>query len=348
MKEHPSPPVAPRARRRPALGALAFVLVAIAALAFGSCRSLDKQELGEALLALPKNAPLADIGGFRTTPMALELDGTRHELDLRYLLAEGPSENAATPVLLVHGTPSTAASWVEIMLGGDGFEGLSAKRDVYAIEIVGHGIAEGDIGEVTFQRCARFVAAAIDALGLDTVHLVGGSYGGEFAWRAALDASDSVAGLVLLDSSGYRREDEEFLPEEVDMREMSLAKIGWLLNSSERITTALAPHFEEIPPDRVEEFRLVCDNAANWSAMIDLVRDENGGRADELKLLRVPTLLLWGERDIAYPPERFGERFAADLPDARLVVLPSGHYPHEERPADVIREMERFFESLDR
>jgi pimeloyl-ACP methyl ester carboxylesterase len=46
-----------------------------------------------------------------------------------------------------------------------------------------------------------------------------------------------------------------------------------------------------------------------------------------------PTLIVWGERDVHFPPE-WGERLRADIPGARrLELLPeTGHLLMEERP----------------
>ena len=64
--------------------------------------------------------------------------------------------------------------------------------------------------------------------------------------------------------------------------------------------------------------------------------------------MQAPTLVLWGEDDIAYPLDVYGERFADDIPNARLTVLPdAGHYPHEERPAEVVQALDGFFDSLE-
>lgn len=326
-----------------ALGTALAATLAGAAFAAG-CRSLPKAELEERLLAISKNAPVRE-NGLERRPLEIELGGERLALELTFLHAPARSPDPARrPVVLVHGTPSTLFTWTEIAFGGDGFEGLRERRDVYAIEVIGHGVARGDASPYDFERCARFVAAAIRSFGLERVHLVGNSYGGEFAWRAALDAPELVASLALLDSSGYARAEGAFLSEEVQMRENSLARFGWLLNSRERIETALAPHFRTLPPGRVEEMFQICQNADNWHAMVELARDENGDRQDELRDLAAPTLLLWGAEDLAYPREAVAERFAADLPSAELVVLSdTGHYPHEERPALVLAELERFF-----
>ena len=323
----------------PGAGALALVSI--------GCSSLSKPDLEAALLALKKNAPIAELGLRRTTLM---LDGEPHELVYAYAPSRS-SDPARTPVVLVHGTPSTLFTWAALARGGAGFDSLDADRDVYLIEVVGHGVApEGPRASepTTFQVCADYVAAALDALELERALLVGQSYGGEFAWRAARDHPGRVAGLAIMSSSGYERAEGDWLPEEVEMRENGLADYGWLLNSRSRVERALAPHFQQIPPERTEEFFLVCENRSNWHAMIDLARDENGDREDDIAGISVPTLVLWGADDAGYDPVAYGERFARDIPDAEFrLVEGSGHYPQEERPAETARALAEFFRRVD-
>jgi pimeloyl-ACP methyl ester carboxylesterase len=312
------------------------------------CQSMSKKTLRNNLLALEKNAP-ARQAGLSTRSIQANLHGKSEPFELTYLFV--PAQNGAPtgpPVVLIHGTPATLFTWVPTIYGDTASKGLSATRDVYAIEVIGHGMAEGDGRPYLFESCARFVEAAIRGLGLSEVYLVGNSYGGEFAWRAALNAPDLIAGLVLIHPSGYARQDDEWLPEEVVMRDNSLAKIGWLLNSKKRVRTALEPHFNGIPKDRDTEIFLVCENAHNWKAMIDLVRDENGSRESELQQIRPPTLILWGAAEIAYPLDTFGRRFEEDIPNATLQVLPEcGHYPQEQRPELVANVLHGFFDSLE-
>jgi pimeloyl-ACP methyl ester carboxylesterase len=244
-------------------------------------------------------------------------------------------------VVLVHGTPHSLVTWTDVVFAPGG---LAESCDVLALDVVGHGATRTELASYTFERCARWVEGFLDALDLRAVTLVGNSYGGEFVWRAALNRPERVARIVLMSSSGFPRRDDEWLPEEVKMREMSLAKIGWLLNSRERVRFALQPHFQApVEPERLEEVYLVCANRDNWHAMIDLARDENGLRSPELARLAQPALLLWGEKDVAYRPERFGQLFAETIPDARLVLVPNaGHYPQEEAPGFVAREIAAF------
>lgn len=327
---------------------LALLLVGAVGYGMVACSSMSKATLERRLFDLEKNAP-AKARGLSRLPITVNLHGQTQQVELVYLhvpAANGDPEG--DPVVLVHGTPATLFTWVPVIFGEPGVPGLSATRDVYAIEVIGHGVAPGDGSPYTFETCADFVVAAIRGLGLERVNLVGNSYGGEFVWRAALNAPELIHSVTLMHASGYARKDGEWLPEEVVMRENRLAKFGWLLNSRKRVLSALEPHFRGVPPERAEEIFLVCENAHNWKAMIDLVRDENGSREHELGHIACPALILWGAREIAYPLETFGQRFVHDIPGAQLRVLDDcGHYPQEEHPALVVAALGEFFRSLE-
>lgn len=310
-------------------------LAAVAAAAAGgvlfvSCASLAKPQIEQRLLALPKNAAAA-ARGYAAKTASVSILGQTREVEYRWLRAG----RAGSPILvLMHGTPGSALTWSEAIDAG-----LGEAFDIYALDMIGHGSARSSLPSYTFQACADYLRGFLSALDLRDVTLVGQSYGGEFAWRAALDERERIRRLVLVDSAGLARNDDEWLPEEVKLREWRVARLGYLLNSRSRIRGALQPHFRDpVSDERVEEMYLCCANADNWSAIVDLARDENGTRAHELSTLRIPTLLVFGERDIAYPPDRFGARFAELIPGSRLVrIADCGHYPQEERPAELVR-----------
>ena len=329
-------------------GRSAVVLACVGLLAIASCvacGSLDKSEMTTRLLELPKNADAKALGLTRDSLTWTSATGEARVEEIVFLHAKAIDPRAGLPpVLLIHGTPATLFTWTRVIFGTPESEGLRQHRDVYALEVIGHGMAPSSNRPRSFEDCGDFVAAFAARIGTPQVDLVGHSYGGEFCLDVAIDRPDLVRRLVVIDSSGIGRAPEEFLPEEVAMREMSLAPIGWLLNSRSRITTALAPHFVPGPTtDQVEEVFLTCDNSTNWKTMVDLARDENGDRESEMSRIQAETLLVFGDRDIAYPPAKFATRFAELIPGAKSVIVKDcGHYPQEERPAALLAELGTF------
>lgn len=307
-----------------------------------SCAGRTKAEVESGLRGLRKNAPLSDFP-IERRKARIELEGEPCEIELCWMRLPA-TRSGGTPLVFVHGTPSTLFDWAELVCGTAGEPALAGESEIYLVEVPGHGTNRSELPRAAFQACADSVRALLESLDLREVTLVGQSYGGEFAWRAALDAPERVRKLVLIDSSGWARPDDAWLPEERKLRNWSVARLGWLLNSRERLRPALELHFRQpLDAERLEELYLCCDNPANWRAMTDLCRDENGTRERELASLRQPTLLVWGERDRAYPVEREGRRFEAAIRGARLCVVPdAGHYPHAEQPAAVRRLLREF------
>jgi len=321
--------------------ALVLLFLVATAVVGVSCSSLTKAKLERELLALDKNEPVASLGLERVRlPVRLAVGDSVETREREFVYVHVPAREDAgrAPLVLVHGTPGSLFGWSEAALGDPDVEALrplAADRDVWLLDVAGHGVTPKLPGKTTFQRGADWIGAFLDGLSLEDVTLVGHSYGGEFAWRAALDHPDRIARLVLVDSAGAPRRDDEWLPEEEAMRELSLAPYGYVLNSRSRVASALQPHFDEpLEDDRLTEMTRILDNASNWRATVELARDENGSRVEDLRQLTQSTLLLWGADDHAYPPERFAQEFLERVPDATLVALPGlGHYPHEEDPA---------------
>lgn len=317
------------------LGALLLLLVVVWAAISVGAGSLRPAEVQRRILDLPKNAV------FEGAMVTGRVTASGDPVLAAHFPCSADEAVARRPIVLVHGTPDTMGAWWPLLFGPGA---LAGTADVWTLEVVGHGMLGDAEGPFSFQRCADHVAGSLDALELGGVTLVGNSYGGEFCWRVAADRPDLVDRLVLIDCSGLPRSDDQFLPEEVKMREWSVARLGYLLNSEDRVAFALDPHFDgAADEERVREVFLGLENRTNWGAMIDLVRDENGERAGDLVRIEAPTLLVFGELDQAYSPAAFGAEFERRIPDARLeVIAGAGHYPHEQEPALVAGLLQEF------
>ena len=84
-------------------------------------------------------------------------------------------------------------------------------------------------------------------------------------------------------------------------------------------------------------------NVAEFRALISPLgtRSAIRIRADDLRQLAVPTLMIWGDRDPVVSVAN-ARAAAKQIPDARLEVLPAGHVPQLGNPARVAELLEDF------
>ncbi len=215
------------------------------------------------------------------------------------------------PLVLLHGGLLTIDLSFGPLLGP-----LAAGRQVIAAELQGHGRTADTDRPMTIDALAGDVLELLDQLGIAEADLFGFSLGGLVACTVALGAPSRVGRLVVASADPYRppgREsapvDDAGMPTQADFEAMRDAYV------------AVAPD-----PGHFEKF------AGRVAAM---VHEVPGRTADELRSLRVPTLLLFGDRDFSPLPDVV-ELFGL-LPDARLAVLPGAtHMDMTRRTAELL------------
>lgn len=337
-------------RPRPRWQVVALVAGVVALVA--TLRSPTRAQTHARLLELPKNRPLAQLAGARLDVLSLPVRDAHGvaTLEWRWLhvrpLADLPER---PPLLLLHGTPSTLFTFSHLIVGGTTtagvpFRGLAEDFALIVPDLPGHGATTALRGPVTLDALADALDSFLGALAAPPVIAVGHSYGGEVAIRLALRHPSRVARLVLIDSSGLHRPDDEVPDEELPLKRHPLAPFGRSLTSLADTREALRISFVgPVPEDEAAENFLALATAPNWRTMIDLARDEEGYAEAQLATLKLPTLLLWGAGDRNFPPERHGPRFAAAIAGSRLEVVDgSGHYLPIERPDAVAAALREF------
>jgi pimeloyl-ACP methyl ester carboxylesterase len=178
------------------------------------------------------------------------------------------------------------------------------------------------------------------------VVLAGNSLGGHIAWKTARDHPERVTRLILVDAAGYA-----FEPESIPIgfrlaRNPLFAPLLTRILPRGTVEASLRDVYGD--PARVDDalvdryFELTL-RAGNRLAVAERFRQMKSGEHEvQVGDVRQPTLVLWGAKDRLIPV-KFGERFARELPDARLVVFDGlGHVPHEEAPAATVEAVRRF------
>lgn len=217
---------------------------------------------------------------------------------------------------------------------------LSPRYHALALTQRGHGDSDKPQCCYTLDDFAADVDAFMDAVGIEEATLVGMSGGSFIAQRVALDHPRRVCRLVLI-SSAVTLQDNEAI--------MGLGKE--MLALEDPISPAFVRQWQEVNvhhPVPGEFFATVVSESLKLPARVwrdywkgVVLAPDHAGRLGEIK---VPTLILWGDRDVVFSRED-QERLAARIPDATSKVYPeTGHSVHWERPEEVVRDLEAFME----
>jgi pimeloyl-ACP methyl ester carboxylesterase len=260
---------------------------------------------------------------------SVEIDG----VPLNYVdVGSGDDEE---PAVLVHGLGGQWQNWLE------NIPRLALDRRVVAMDLPGFGLTPEpqDNEGISIPRYGRFVNALCDKLGLGTVELVGNSMGGFVAAEVAIQFPERVGRLVLVSAAGISSAEAlqgpilTFGRVATAIATNSVARFRWLASRpvTRHISLALvARHPRLLKPDFAYEgfFKGAgkpgFDDALRASLEYDF--------RDRLPEVKVPTLIVWGEKD-SIIPVRDADEFERLIEDSRkLVMKDTGHIPMAERP----------------
>ena len=164
----------------------------------------------------------------------------------------------------------------------------------------------------------------IDRLALDEVILVGASFGGWVALELAIRSSARLSRLVLIDSLGVKFGARD---------EAEIADI-YALPADEAVRRtfadpANAPDYQQMSDAEVEDVARDREAAVlyGWRPYM-----HNPSLKHWLHRIKIPALVIWGERDGVAAPA-YGAHLTQALQNARfLPIAGAGHYPPVEQP----------------
>jgi 3-oxoadipate enol-lactonase len=231
------------------------------------------------------------------------------------------------PWVLLHGLGAVAATWLPVA--------RALCRDCRLIipELSALGGTRAPRAGLGVLQGAWTIARLIEKeLGGRPVTVAGISLGGWTAVRLALRRPDLVSRLVLINSGGYREQDWDEIRSLVTVHDLPgidrlyqalFVRIPWILRLSRQgfLQTYTSCSVTETLED-LDEVDTFCD--------------------EDLARLRVPTAVIWAERDGVFRLEA-ARAMAAALPQVHLEVIPGcGHAVHIECPGKLVEAIQRF------
>jgi pimeloyl-ACP methyl ester carboxylesterase len=253
------------------------------------------------------------------------------------------------PLLLLHGCPFSSYIWRQVI------PLLRPHFRCIAPDLLGLGDTETPLGaDWSLPAQAATVVGLLDALGIDTAHVVAHDHGAATAQLIAADQPSRIRRLVLTNAEAYdnwpSRDELPFI------RATQLPVVGnlvmWAWARPALLRYALRSGHAVYDPAVLTPELLRGYIAANLAdrhrrgktrRFLAGQLDPANHRAttDALPGLRAfdhPTLIVWGRDDPHFGPE-WAHRLRDDIPGAvRLELLPgTGHLLMEEHPDDLAR-----------
>jgi len=245
-----------------------------------------------------------------------------------YYQDTGPSKNA-TPILFLHGFGASLQTW------DTWAQSLSEDYRVISVDLPGFGLTgEDPSGIYTDQRSVEVLEAFLKELKITKVVLVGNSMGGKFAWQFTARYPNQVTKLVLISPDGYASPGIEY-GKKTDVP--AIAELYRYFFSKTFLAMNLEPAYAN--PDTLNVglvnryYDLMLAPGVRGAILARMQQTVLQDPAPSLATIKVPTLLLWGEKD-AFIPITNSHDYLNVMPNAKRVSLPNiGHLPQEEQPS---------------
>ncbi|NEQ33664.1 MAG: alpha/beta fold hydrolase [Leptolyngbya sp. SIO4C5] len=274
-----------------------------------------------------------------------------------YYVRAGEPQPQRPPLLLIHGFGASTDHWRKNMTA------LSRDFEVWAIDLLGFGRSTKPniqySGSLWRDQLHDFVQQVI---GRPAV-LAGNSLGGYASLCTAAQRSQSVAGVVLLNSAGpFSADSAQAKPNAMQQAIANLSRTlllqplpSWLLFQYVRRRSMIRRTLEQVYLDKsvitdqlVEDiYRPSCDAGAA-QVFASVFKSPKGETVNTLLAqMDCPLLLLWGEGDPWMDTRTRGAKFRQHYPQLKEVYLQAGHCPHDEVPDQVNHLMQQWiFEHL--
>jgi pimeloyl-ACP methyl ester carboxylesterase len=250
------------------------------------------------------------------------------------------------PIVLLHGIGGSTYSFRHVI------PYLARRHRIIALDLKGFGRSEKTFDDdYTTAHQAAIVLQLMADMGLKNVTLVGHSFGGAVALKAAIVAMQArdhrIARLVLMNAPAYPQPltRHHALMQMPVLPYLALTVVPPILSARAMLDTRRPYGPQPTDADAAAYADPLYDFAGKHALITTTRQIVAANPADVVPHyahLRQPTLLIWCRNDPTVPEET-GKRLARAMPRAHLVVLDGcTHMPAEEAPGKTLAAFERF------
>ena len=256
--------------------------------------------------------------------------------------------NKATgkPVILLHGWPETSHMWIELMkkLSAEGYYCVAPNQRGYS-----DGARPKKAKDYDLKYLAEDIIAIADAQGFDQFHLIGHDWGSAVGWAVITLHAPRISSWTAL-SVPHVQAFSEAIRTDKQQKKMSgyirffqlRAIPEWLLTSGD--CKRLRAAWNKSSPQQVIDYLSIFSNKKALKTTLHWYRGnyktlKKGKSEIEFGAVNLPTLLIWGNKDMAIG-RRCMELTNPYMKGAfKFVELDAGHWLIQEQLQIVSKEI---------
>jgi haloalkane dehalogenase len=273
------------------------------------------------------------LPGYDFEPRYIQLDGDLAGLRMHYV-----DEGSGDPIVLLHGEPTWAYLYRKMI------PPLTEAGRVLAPDFVGFGRSDKptDRDWYTYDRHCASLVQFLEQLELSDVTLVVQDWGGPIGLRVAVELSERIARLVILNTGVFRVGPNWPTPGFSAWRDFAERNpdlpVGFVIQGATST---------DLPEDVIAAYEAPFPNegskagAAAFPLLVPLTAEDAGATtmaevADALTRWEKPTLVAFSDSDPVFP-QRAGERLAERIPGAVDFVPIAGasHFLQEDKGEEI-------------
>ncbi|PHN06125.1 alpha/beta fold hydrolase [Flavilitoribacter nigricans] len=287
------------------------------------------------LIACESSAP--QQAAVNSLPVSANISSPDHQIsriqltgrpELEYF-EQGPDDGV--PLLLLHGFTDSRHSFDLIL------PHIADSLKVYAVSLRGHGESGKEADSFTPRDFSADVLAFMDQKQIDRAIIVGHSMGGSIAQRFAIDHPDRCRGLVLAGAFASFLDKPDLVNFKSAVDELQDPVGREFIEEFQASTLHRSvpdPFFQQVLTETAKVPAKVWQQALTALLTADF--------REELPAIRIPTLILWGDRDV-FSPMTDQQILQDSIAGARLLVYEdTGHGLHWERPELFAKDLNTF------
>src|SRR5437764_6014429 len=249
-------------------------------------------------------------------------DATVFSYKIHYLEA-----GRGAPVILLHGSGGDGARWMPTI------QGLAPNFRVIAPDQIGWGASDKPMTIYHGGVFAEFLARFMKEIGVPKAALIGQSMGAGVALQMAVKYPQMVERMVLVNGGGFTSPNDPSRASAPDWHARQIANAGTLAESREYLEKMYYDH-SLISDELVEQNLILRLHSAYTAESVQTANARGLGllTEEEVRSIKLPTLLVWGANDKLSPPANADKLNAAISGSRNVLIDKAGHYPFIEHP----------------